>query len=297
MNAALRAAVEARLHEREGRPVSIAGQTPVTGGCIHRTCLLQLDDGRGVFLKSSSSAPPDMFETERQGLEALRAAGSLRAPEPLATGQTPRGERFLLLEAITTGRPGRRFWEEFGRGFAELHRTGGEQRFGFDADNYLGSTPQPNPWCDDWCTFFARHRLGHQLRLATQHKPANPDLRRLGERLVDGLEEWLGEPSEPAALLHGDLWSGNFMIDESGSPVVIDPAVYWGRREADLAMPRLFGGFDARFFSAYEEVWPLEAGAEDRLAIYELYHLLNHFNLFGGAYLSSCLSVLRRLVG
>ena len=165
--------------------------------------------------------------------------------------------------------------------------------FGFEEDNYIGATPQPNAWTDDWVTFFAEQRLGFQLRLAADNGFGG-ELARLGERLLSRLGELIDEPAEPACLLHGDLWGGNYLCDAEGQPVLIDPAAYYGRREAELAMTTLFGGFDSAFYGAYEEAWPLAPGSAERLEIYKLYHLLNHLNLFGGGYLGGCLGVLRR---
>ena len=217
---------------------------------------------------------------------------------PLGTGTDPAA--FLVMEAIGTGEPRPGFSAAFGRGFARLHAAnrdapdGRVERYGFAHDNHIGATPQPNPWTGDWVDFFRRHRLGHQLDLAREKGLSDPELDRLSDRLLDRLDELIGEPEEPPCLLHGDLWSGNTMVGEDGEPVIIDPAAYYGRREADLAMTQLFGGFDRRFYAAYEEVWPLAPGSADRLEIYELYHLLNHLNLFGGGYREGCVAIMRR---
>jgi fructosamine-3-kinase len=289
----LRTAVEAALGERDGEAVSVLSDRPVSGGCIHDSRLLELSDGRRVFLKSDASAPQDLFEREAEGLAALAAADAVRVPRDPLPGRAG-GVPFLLMEAVPTGRAGEGFWEDFGQRFAALHRATAGERSGFAHDNYLGGTPQPNPWSDDWVDFFRRHRLGHQLALARRRGHATDELTRLGESLLDRLDDLLDAGDEPACLLHGDLWSGNFLADDAGAPVLIDPAAYHGQREADLAMTSLFGGFDGRFYDAYEEVWPLPAGSARRQEIYQLYHLLNHLNLFGGSYLGGCLRILRR---
>jgi len=303
--AELRAAVEAALAERDGRPASVVADRAVSGGCIHDSRLLELEDGRRVFLKSDASAPPDVFEREAEGLAALAAAGALRVPRHPLPGRA--GDvTFLLMEAIPTGSPGSGFWEDFGRRFAHLHRTtagqggtgdAGTGLCGFAHHNYLGGTPQPNPWTASWVDFYRRHRLAHQLHLARDRGRATDDVLRLGDRLLDRLDDLIEVDDEPACLLHGDLWSGNFLADDAGAPVLIDPAAHYGHREADLAMTSLFGGFDRRFYAAYEETWPLPAGSDRRQEIYQLYHLLNHLNLFGGGYLDGCLRVLRRYAG
>lgn len=298
MDPALRRAVEAALAARDGRPAEVIADHPVGGGCIHDARLVELADGRRLFLKSDAGVPDDLFVREAEGLAALAAAGAIRVPRDPLPGRAG-GTLFLLLEAIPAGRPGPGFFADFGRRFAALHRAtarapGAGGRFGFDHANYLGGTPQPNPWTDSWLDFFRHHRLGHQLRLARRRSRSDPELDRLGDRLLDRLDRWLDLPEEPACLLHGDLWSGNFLADDTGAPVLVDPAVYHGHREADLAMTRLFGGFDAAFHRAYEEAWPLPAGHAERLPLYQLYHLLNHLNLFGGGYRGRCVEVLRR---
>lgn len=297
MDAALREAVERRLAEADGRVRRIVGSSPVGGGSIHRAAVVELDDGEHRFVKHSANAPEGMFEREAEGLVALGAAGEIRVPgEPLPGGDDGVG-RFLIMEAIPTGRPGGSFFETFGRRFARLHRATRGRRFGFDHDNYIGSTPQPNPWSESWVDFYREHRLGFQLELARSRGLSDAELDRLGDRLLERLGEWIDLPAEPACLLHGDLWAGNYLADEAGEPVLIDPAVYRGHREADLAMTRLFGGFEPAFYRAYEAEWPLPPGSEARLALYELYHLLNHLNLFGRSYRGRAVAILRRYAG
>lgn len=302
LDGALVAAVERSLVAVLNAPAKIGGAVPVGGGSINRAALLQLEDGRSVFLKWNPAPLPAMFVLEAEGLHALAEVGQIRVPrQAVAGGGSDEGAPpFLVMEAIATGSKGRGFSELFGRRFAEHHRRGRGDRYGFAHDNYIGSTPQPNAWNDDWIAFWRGRRLGYQLDLARRSGRASAELDRLGDRLLARLDEWIGEPGdadEPPCLLHGDLWGGNYLVDEHGEPVLIDPAVYYGRREADLAMTRVFGGFDRRFYAAYEESWPLAPGAEERLRIYELYHLLNHLNLFGSGYLGSCLEILRPLVG
>ncbi len=301
MDDALRAAVEELIRRETGEAARVTGSRPVSGGCIHRAEIVALEDGDSYFVKSSPAPPPGIFEREAEGLAALAATGTLRVPRPLGTGTAPLP--FLVMEAIDTGPRRAGFAATFGRRFASLHRFNSADagdsvaRFGFACDNHIGATPQPNPWTEDWCDFFRRHRLGHQLDLARENGVSDPTLDRLGDRLLERLEGLIGEPDEPPCLLHGDLWGGNYMVDDAGEPVLIDPAAYYGRREADLAMTHLFGGFDRRFYAAYEEVWPLAPGAGDRLEIYKLYHLLNHLNLFGRGYRDGCVSILKRFAG
>ncbi len=301
MHPRLQQAVEELVHQATGKIATVVAQRPATGGCIHEAYLLELADGRSLFVKTNSAPLPGLFEREREGLEALDATETIRVPQPLGVGGGDGIAPFLVLEAIETGPPGPGFFADFGRRFAALHRAAAPrgpngESYGFPHDNYLGSTPQKNSWQADVCELWRQHRIGYQLELARQKGRSNAELDRLGDRLLDRLDQWLGDLDEPASLLHGDLWSGNYLVSASGEPVLIDPAAYCGPREADLAMTRLFGGFERSFYEAYESSWPLPPGAAERLQIFELYHLLNHLNLFGGSYRGSCLAILRRLV-
>lgn len=296
MDAALRRAIEEGLAVREGGPASVIGSRGVGGGCIHRAEFVELDDGRRLFVKSNAQASQGMFESEAAGLVALAELATLRVPRDAWVGEGG-GVRFLAMEAIDEGRPGGGFSSAFGAGLAELHRAGMGDRFGFQIDNYIGATPQINTWDDDWVSFFRRHRLGFQLDLARRGGASDRTLDELGDRLLDRLGEWLDLPDEPPCLIHGDLWGGNYLVDTDGRAVLVDPAVYYAHREAELAMTRLFGGFDSDFYAAYEEAWPLPPGTRERQQIYSLYHLLNHLNLFGSGYRGQCIETLRTLVG
>jgi len=292
MDGALRRVLKAALTEAAGADVRIVAVRPVGGGCIHAAEIVELADGRRLFVKHNRDAPSDMFEAESAGLAALAAPGVVRVPGGIQVGQGG-GARFLAMEAIELGSAGPGFAARFGCALADLHRATIGDRFGFDHDNYIGSTPQPNGWMDDWVEFWRSRRLGFQLRLARRSGLTDAAFDQLGDRLLDRLEEWIDPSDEPACLLHGDLWGGNYLVDSDGEPVLIDPAVYHGHREADLAMTLLFGGFPPAFHDAYREAWPLPPGSEQRLEIYKLYHLLNHLNLFGGSYRSSCVDILR----
>ena len=299
MDRTLRRAVERALSDVSGREVAVTASTPVGGGCINRAEIAILDDGSRRFVKSNrSSSAADMFAREAEGLEALAAPDVLRVPRDPVAGTAGGGETaFLVMEAIPAGRPKEGFFADFGRRFARLHRETartGEGAFGFGHDNYIGATPQPNGLADDWVEFFRERRLGHQIGLARERGLSDPELDRLADRVLGRLDRLLDLPGEPACLLHGDLWSGNYMSDDAGDPVLIDPAVYYGHREADLAMTELFGGFDQAFYRAYGEEWPLPPGSPDRRELYKLYHLLNHLNLFGRGYRDRCVEILRR---
>lgn len=298
MTPALVTAVEELIAKRTGNRSAVTSHSGVGGGCISQAHAIELADGRHYFLKWNPAPLEGMFERECEGLDALAAVGAIRVPQALGTGGEVGTEvpPFVVMEAIGQGRQAADFFTVFGHQFATLHRHSVGGRFGFEHDNYLGATPQPNRWERDACEFWKKQRLGFQLRLARQTGADDPELRSLGERLMNRLDDYLGAITEPPSLLHGDLWSGNFLTGEGGEPVLIDPACYCGHREADLAMTMLFGGFGSRFYSAYEEVWPLEEGSSERLEIYKLYHLLNHLNLFGSSYRGQCVAILQRLV-
>lgn len=289
MDLALRHAVESALAERRGIPTTIVAASPAAGGANGSVSAIETADGGRYFLKSGG--PAAAFAAEARGLAALAAAGVCRVPEVVALGALP---PFLLLEAIAIGSPGPRFFEEFGRRLAELHRSARAERYGFDHDNFLGATPQPNGWRDTWLDFWRDRRLRPLLALLRHQGDA--ELNRLGERLLDRLPLWLEDVDEAPSLLHGDLWAGNFLVGESGESVLLDPAVYYGHREADLAISRLFGGFPPVYFHAYVDTWPLERGAHERGLLYELHHLLNHYHLFGASYRGGCIERLKKLV-
>ena len=270
--------------------VEITRVCPVGGGDINQTCLLETPTGN-FFLKMNRKASADrMFETEAKGLSRLHQANVIRIPAVIASGSTPDGA-CLLLEYIETGYRMSGFWEEFGTSLAALHLQTTDQ-FGLDHDNFIGSLPQSNNRHDTWTDFFITERLQPQLDLALQSSQLrSPDAQRF-EKLFQRIPEIC--PVEPPALSHGDLWSGNFMVSADSRPVLVDPAVSYAHREMDLAMSRLFGGFDRTFYRSYEESWPLEPGFEQRLSVYQLYYLMVHVNLFGGGYVGSVRSVLQQ---
>ena len=286
--AALAAALAAAL----GRRVADAPAAEVHGGCINRCWRWETAAGP-VFVKAAAPGRPGMLEAERRGLVELRAAGAVRVPEPLALGSF--GEAvFLVLEWIDFGIVTPAAEERFGEQLAWQHRVHAE-RFGLDHENAIGSTPQPNAWADDWVTFLRERRLGFQLALAARNGHGGR-LQERGARLLDVIDVFFATYLPAPSLLHGDLWSGNRGADTSGQPVIYDPAIYYGDREADIAMTRLFGGFGPRFHSAYVAAWPLDQAAGTRRDLYNLYHVLNHLNLFGGSYRAQAESLIDRLL-
>jgi protein-ribulosamine 3-kinase len=295
------------LEDSDGRRVG--EPRAVGGGCVNNASVVSIG-GDSFFLKRNAKSPEGMFLAEASGLEALRAPGALRYPRPFAVGApefeeekvaegvalVPCAEPFLLMEYLPKGRPAPDYGERLGAGLAAQHRTTAE-RFGFAIDNFIGATPQPNGWLGDWVEFFAERRLEHQAKLAREKGLAESGMVRAIDRLTHKLDGLLGDPPEPPALLHGDLWGGNHHAGADGAPVLFDPAPYFGRREADIAMTELFGGFDEAFLETYRAEWPLAEGYPERRDVYNLYHLLNHLNLFGASYAGQVSAILRRHAG
>jgi len=265
----------------------------VGGGSINE-CYAWRCESRLLFVKVAARAALSAFAAESEGLAALSAARTVRVPKVLACGATEH-DAFLALEWIERGRGDARTEWRLGEGLAALHRVTAA-RFGFAHDNFIGATPQPSASDSDWARIFAERRLRPQLVLAARHGLGRR-LEQAGERLLAAVPALLAGHTPAPALLHGDLWGGNWFADESGQPVVFDPAVYYGDAEADLAMSRLFGGFGAEFYRAYAAAAPLTAGAERRAELYNLYHVLNHANLFGGGYAAQALAMIARLLG
>jgi len=255
------------------------------GGCINNGTILKTRIGTTFFLKTNSHAPADMFAREAEGLEALQVSGAPRIPRPYLWGSD-----FLLLEDLSSAIRMPDYWVVFGHQLAQLHNQTCP-KFGFPNDNYIGSTSQPNSWTADGYMFFAEQRLLFQARLAQSRGLLDSRAVHQVERLAKKLESLV--PVQPASLIHGDLWSGNALADSRGNPALIDPAAHYGWAEAELGMTTLFGAFPAEFYRAYQEVRPLEKGYRQRFSIYNLYHLLNHLNLFGGGYRGQVLSILR----
>ncbi|MGH8629279.1 MAG: fructosamine kinase family protein, partial [Burkholderiales bacterium] len=233
----------------------------------------------------ASAAQLDMFEAEFAGLGDLAHAGAVRVPQPICAGRDA-GRAWLVLEYLDLRAGGDGGWRRLGAALASQHRRLAA-RFGWGRDNTIGSTPQPNAWSTDWIAFLRERRLGHQLRLA-EANGFGRELADRGARLLDCLPAFFAGYTPQPSLLHGDLWSGNVAFLPGGEPVIFDPAVYYGDREADLAMTELFGAFGGDFYAAYAAAWSPEAGYPIRKRLYNLYHLLNHLNLFGAGYLGEC---------
>lgn len=275
-----------------GEPFEVADAEPVGGGCINRAVRLSGKD-RSYFVKTNDPSATAMFEAERDGLRALAGPRAVRVPQPVADG-TVDGIAFLALEYVPMGRLSGEGWQRLGAQLAALHgETAAE--FGWHRNNTIGSTPQVNDPAGDWIDFWREHRLGYQLTLAGRNG-LDDSVVALGRRLLERLDELFKDYTPRPSLLHGDLWGGNVAADRQGKPVLFDPAVYYGDRETDIAMSELFGRFDRGFYDAYCGSWPLHPGYEQRRTLYNLYHVLNHFNLFGGGYAGQVRGMIDRLL-
>jgi len=264
----------------------------VGGGCINQAHVV----GEGTqrfFVKLNRKGLLDMFAAEAEGLDEIVASRTVRVPAPVCWG-TAGDSAYLVLEYLPFGGGQSGGGARLGELLAAMHHTT-RDRFGWHRDNTIGATPQINDWTADWVDFWREHRLGYQLDLAAR-KGSGRELSRLGERLMASLDAFFTDYRPEPSLLHGDLWSGNYSYLENGEPVIFDPAVYYGDREADLAMTELFGGFGADFYAAYDDAWPRDPGYRTRKTLYNLYHIINHYNLFGGGYLGQALAMTEQLL-
>lgn len=287
----LRAAIAATVGATTGRPFAVEDARPAGGGCIHRAWTVT-GGGRRYFVKTNARAAAAMFAAEADGLDALAAAGAIRVPKEVGAGETV-DHAFLVLEHLELHGLDRAGGVALGEALAVLHRPADpDAPYGWPRDNFIGATPQSNQSHRTWAGFFAEERLRPQLARAAG-RGMERALCAQGEKLAERVAAFFVDYRPQPSLLHGDLWSGNAAQLADGTPVVFDPAVHRGDREADLAMAELFGGFPESFYAAYRMAWPLDAGYETRKTLYNLYHVLNHFNLFGGGYLGQA----RRMIG
>ena len=283
---------EAVLNEVIGQSVQIKNTAFKSGGCINNALKLSTSDG-DFFLKWQSDIPKDMFEKEARGLGLLRETGSLKVPEVFGFGVMG-NKHYLLMENIDSAPTKKNYWADFGQALAQMHLSNSNGHYGLDHDNYIGKLPQENNFHENWVDFFIEYRLEYQLKLAMKNGLVShgfSDRYRKFYELLPGLL-----PIDKPALLHGDLWSGNVMVGADGKACLIDPAVYYGHREIELAFTQMFGGFGSDFYRAYHETYPLEPGFEERADIYNVYPHMVHVNLFGTSYLGGVERVLGRYV-
>jgi protein-ribulosamine 3-kinase len=291
VNTKLLAHISTIISEATHRPFKIHNSISVGGGSINAAYRLEGADNTRYFLKLNDTRHLAMFVAEAQGLAAITATNTLRVPHAIAHGDV-NGQSYLVLEYLDLSSRGDA--KLLGEQLAALHRCTGDH-FGFSQDNFIGTTPQPNGWKESWIDFWREQRLGFQLRLAAQNGYGG-QLQRPGEKLMDALPAFFADYTPQPSLLHGDLWSGNHAYLQDGTPTIFDPAVYYGDRECDLAMTELFGGYDTNFYTAYRAAYPLDAGYATRRELYNLYHILNHANLFGGGYARQAEGMMQKLL-
>lgn len=283
-----------------GEKKRIVSRMPISGGDINEAYRLSLSDGATVFMKCNATKNLSFFEAEAKGLATLRETNVIGVPKAMAIGtDKAQGMSFILMECVESAIQIKRYWEVFGKQLAKLHKaecarfvsSDANLKFGFETDNYIGASPQKNTPTDSWITFFRECRLLPQIEMAQGY--LNSKMHQQCIKLLDNLDSYLVEPDFPS-LLHGDLWSGNIVCGPTGKAWIIDPAVYVGHFEAELAMTELFGGFSADFYGAYAEINHIDKNYKDRKDLYNLYHMLNHLNLFGGSYLNAVQKILNR---
>ncbi|MFQ3614377.1 MAG: fructosamine kinase family protein [Cyanobacteriota bacterium] len=288
-------AIAQHLSEATGDPLQPLQYRSVSGGSINATYRLscgQKNYSKDYFVKLARGGRAgvmgalEMFAAEAAGLQTLAAANAIRVPQPLVWGSA--GEQaYLVLEYLDLTSPRSQTASLLGSQLAQLHRTlSPNGRYGWERNNTIGSTPQINPWEQDWLDFYREHRLLYQVKLACQQGYRGQWVTQV-ERVMAELEAFFQGYRPDPALLHGDLWGGNYGALPDGTPVIFDPALYYGDRETDLAMTELFGGFPAEFYQAYQRAYPLDPGYPNRKPLYQLYHWLNHLNLFGEGYMGS----------
>lgn len=271
--------IASQISQVTRQPFQIEHRRSVGGGSINQAYAVSAGS-RAYFVKLNQSSQIAMFEAEALGLRQIAATKTIRVPEALCWGVVE-SSAYLVLEWLDLGYGDHQSWEAMGRNLAAMHRIRSDQGFGWQQNNTIGATPQLNDWTADWIEFFTEQRLGYQFRLARRRGGHFPQQ----DQLLAAVPQILGAHRPQPSLVHGDLWTGNAAVTQQGEPVILDPAVYFGDREVDLAMSQLFGSFPAKFYQAYDRAWPLEPGYPQRQILYNLYHILNHFNLFGGSYL------------
>jgi fructosamine-3-kinase len=272
-------AIANQISQTTQQPFNATHRRPVGGGSINQAYAVSDDGGRAYFVKLNDASRVAMFAAEALGLRQMADTHTIRVPRPVCWG-TEGNSSYLVMEWLDLGYGTHQSWYDMGQQLAAMHRVVSSQGFGWEQTNTIGATPQINTWTETWLDFFAQHRLGYQIQLAKRRGGHFPD----AERLLAVLPNLLADHHPQPSLVHGDLWSGNAAVTKLGEPVVLDPATYFGDREVDLAMTELFGSFPNDFYRAYNAAFPLEPGYQQRKTLYNLYHILNHFNLFGGGY-------------
>lgn len=282
--------IETHISQVTGEKFSSSQRRSVSGGCINQGYAVA-DGKRSFFVKLNQASQTAMFEAEAQALQQILDTNTICVPRPLCWGSAG-DSSYLVLEWLEMGSGDSKSWEQMGRNLAAMHKATSSQGFGWHMNNTIGSTPQINTWTCNWAEFYTKHRLGYQFQLARRRGGRFPQ----AEELLAAIPELLEARNPLPSLVHGDLWGGNAGFSIQGEPVIFDPATYFGDREVDIAMTELFGGFPAAFYHGYNQVFPLDEGYQKRKNLYNLYHILNHFNLFGGGYESQANSMIVRIL-
>ncbi len=282
--------IEQQIELATGETFHIQQNQGIGGGCINAAARIT-DGAQNYFIKTNHARYASMFEAEAEGLREMANSKTVRVPEPVCYGEHG-SQCYVVMEYLPLG--GSADMVQFGQQFAAMHRVTAEQ-FGWHIDNTIGSTPQTNTQSNDWLTFWREQRLGFQLETAAS-KGYGGELQSLGERLMSDMGALFENHQPEASMLHGDLWSGNYGALPDGTAVIFDPAFYYGDRETDLAMTTLFGGFGGDFYAAYNEAWPLDDGYGVRRTFYNIYHIINHLNLFGGGYHDQAISMIEQVL-
>lgn len=282
--------IDAQISQATGEKFKTQQRRSVSGGCINQGYCLN-DGARTYFVKLNQASQVAMFEAEALGVQQMHDTSTIRVPKPICHGTTG-NSCYIVLEWLEMGRGDSKASKEMGRKLAQMHKKSLSEKFGWDMNNTIGSTPQINTWTDDWVEFWTEHRLGYQFQLGKRKGGSFPQ----ADDLLDAIPDLLAGHEVQPSLVHGDLWGGNAGFTHEGEPIIFDPATYYGDREVDIAMTEVFGGFPAAFYQGYDEVFPLDDGYERRKTLYNLYHILNHFNLFGGGYGSQANGMIGRIL-
>jgi len=279
------------IEQTSGQDFSVSHQQSMGGGSINAAFLLTADNGAQYFVKTNSSGQKAMFEAEARGLLAMAASNTIKVPEPLCFGDDQK-QSYIVMEYLDMS--GRADQITLGEQLAAMHQVT-TRKFGWEIDNTIGATFQPNAWKDDWLDFWREQRLGFQLQLAAKNGYGG-DLQSLGEKLLLEMPRLFNGREIKPSMLHGDLWGGNAAGLKDGTPVIFDPAFYYGDREADLAMTYVFGGFGPDFYASYQNAFPLDDGFAVRKTFYNIYHIINHLNLFGGGYHGQAIHMMEQVL-
>ena len=281
--------IQQHISQVTGQAFVIRDRKSVGGGSINQA--YQVSDGQQhYFVKLNQASKVAMFAAETAGLKDIQESQSIRVPQPLGWG-TAANQSYIMMEWIPLGQGNAQAWSAMGQQLAKMHQFH-NQGFGWHQNNTIGDTPQPNEWMENWGKFFAEQRIGYQVRLAQRHGGTFHHT----QALIATIPTLLANHQPTASLVHGDLWSGNAAFSQAGEPIILDPATYYGDREVDIAMTELFGGFPQAFYQGYRDAWPLTDGYPQRKILYNLYHILNHFNLFGGGYASQAQSMIEQVL-